>query len=682
MSDGSDLDEAAHERMLQSVTGDVGKRYVKRETQKTTADDLLNAVTTKRNIGQTRIDETKRKQIRGKETLAAPLHRIARDRLQGAVSYVELKKEVNVWAPIVEENRVSDQLVFHEDDMDVMKPMIAADKTAAFYARGPKSDLEREMAEVLKQSKFNMTNDAELTEGEKEIIRAMDLKEAKAKLAQMRKMRALMSYKQANDARKSKIKSKRYHRIQKRQKRRQLLKEFEDLLSRDPEAAKEKLKELDSQRVFERATLKHGKGNAFNKELRKYASKNKEAAALLEDHLRLGRELKTKARDETDSEASTSEDEEDAGTKTFEQILKESAIEAAKAAEMEPEEETPRIQLAEAKMTLAKMRAQKTRELEEAKLRGAGKDLPKSKIFEENEDWEGGESISKINESIAKQSTVETKPPKKKRIKKDTTAEDEKNDLFSQSKHKDVVELFDEADEQMLELAKKEIEREKRREQFEKEDQIEETTRKTKKKSKKPTSVVNEEPMIDPKNFLTLETNNLNALPTDFIEKMDQADYDQSQAIALAFADDDVVGAFEEEKGEIEEREKGKDIDLSLPGWGSWTGNGVIEKKPKKNRFVIKAKGVMRKDKSRAGIIISEQTTQGITKLQPKTVPFPYTRMEDFEAAVRQPIGREWNSASAHQSIVRQSVKASAGRVIRPLNKKDVLQEEFVDELK
>lgn len=41
-----------------------------------------------------------------------------------------------------------------------------------------------------------------------------------------------------------------------------------------------------------------------------------------------------------------------------------------------------------------------------------------------------------------------------------------------------------------------------------------------------------------------------------------------------AFVDDDVMAEFVDEKEEMEESEKEKDMDLTLLGWGSWTGPG------------------------------------------------------------------------------------------------------------
>uniref|UniRef100_A0A158P9M9 U3 small nucleolar RNA-associated protein 11 n=1 Tax=Angiostrongylus cantonensis TaxID=6313 RepID=A0A158P9M9_ANGCA len=99
-------------------------------------------------------------------------------------------------------------------------------------------------------------------------------KPADRKLNQMQKMRALISYREAKYRYAAKIKSKRYHRILKRQKRKQLIKEFDELLIRDPEAAKEKLKELENQRIIERASLKHRARTKFQQDVVKYAGRD------------------------------------------------------------------------------------------------------------------------------------------------------------------------------------------------------------------------------------------------------------------------------------------------------------------------------------------------------------------------------------------------------------------------
>lgn len=57
--------------------------------------------------------------------------------------------------------------------------------------------------------------------------------------------------------------------------------------------------------------------------------------------------------------------------------------------------------------------------------------------------------------------------------------------------------------------------------------------------------------------------------------------------MAAAFEDDDVIGDFEAEKSAVEEREKPKDLDLTLQGWGSWTGPGIASKKKDRRAFNV-----------------------------------------------------------------------------------------------
>lgn len=114
----------------------------------------------------------------------------------------------------------------------------------------PRTELERQMAEVLGKSKNNLKNDDMYTEAEKEIIKAMSLKEARAKCQELQNTRRLMSYQEAKFRRQAKIKSKQYHRIKKRAERRNQIKKFEELLVKDPEAAKEMLIKLQTDRAY------------------------------------------------------------------------------------------------------------------------------------------------------------------------------------------------------------------------------------------------------------------------------------------------------------------------------------------------------------------------------------------------------------------------------------------------
>lgn len=87
--------------------------------------------------------------------------------------------------------------------------------------------------------------------------------------------------------------------------------------------------------------------------------------------------------------------------------------------------------------------------------------------------------------------------------------------------------------------------------------------------------------------------------------------------IQQAFANDDVVEEFMKEKNAIEEASKPNDIDLSLPGWGSWAGAGIKPSTRKKQLFTKKANlPPPRKDKDMSHVIINEEKSKFFARNQ------------------------------------------------------------------
>ena len=93
---------------------------------------------------------------------------------------------------------------------------------------------------------------------------------------------------------------------------------------------------------------------------------------------------------------------------------------------------------------------------------------------------------------------------------------------------------------------------------------------------------------IDPKKFFTVGKPLKRSKAPDLVADDDEggfvAEDDQRMTIAQAFASDDVVEEFQQEKKTTEQRDVPKDIDLSLPGWGSWAGAGLVPSKRKRGR--------------------------------------------------------------------------------------------------
>ncbi|CCD66286.1 Small-subunit processome [Caenorhabditis elegans] len=647
MSDDSDLDDVAHQKLLQSIhtPGTVKKNRLKKASKtKTDATSLLSHLTVSRpstnkakqslGIGglestektgkkrksEATADETTTKKKLKSKTLI-PLKDVeARKEIEGKIAFTDLKKEVTQnWTELVQSNRVSDQLIFPLTKPDGI--MWGDEKTEPV-----------------------------LTEKEMELMKATDIKMAKDRLSQMQRMRAIVGIQEAKNRYMKKIKSKGYHRILKREKRKQLLKEFDDLVARDPSAAHEKLAEMDLQRIMERGSLKHrGQNQKFKQMLEKHASRNPEVKKLLDEHLRMGRELKAKVAttaEDSDGEAPTSTEDPQNKKKSIHELIKDAAQEAEKESRKQVGTALVDTFLEDSdaqKVTLAQMRAKKRQEAAITRSisanTGASRENP---LFDVDDTWQEKEDAKKAKQK--KKKLLKAKESARKGTIGKVSYVDKNYDPKMEAKR---AETFDEKVEKAVDSAGVHA-AEKRQKEIE----------------------------IDPSKFLELNTNDLTQVSSDFVEKMDQFDEEAAQVINEAFKDDDVIGDFEDMKEGVKEKEKVKDVDLNLAGWGSWVGPGMTEKKRRQN-FVIKAKEKRRRDGERNGVIIAENMTakDGIGKIQPRSLPFPYSRVEDYEAVLKQPLGLEWNMEKMRDELCKPAVVVEAGRAIRPINKKHLLGE-------
>merc|ERR1719187_242309 len=102
----------------------------------------------------------------------------------------------------------------------------------------------------------------------------------------------------------NKSKSKKYHRLLRKEKKKKQKIEQEKLEEEDPEAALEKLEEMDKLRIQERMNQRH-RSSKWAKFTGMRAVKDKDAAAALAENIRLHKELKAKTQKEDDMEEDT-----------------------------------------------------------------------------------------------------------------------------------------------------------------------------------------------------------------------------------------------------------------------------------------------------------------------------------------------------------------------------------------
>lgn len=146
----------------------------------------------------------------------------------------------------------------------------------------------------------------------------------------------------------------------------------------------------------------------------------------------------------------------------------------------------------------------------------------------------------------------------------------------------------------------------------------------------------------------------------------------QKNLIREAFEDDQVFEDFAGEKDAIVDAEAPKTVDVTLPGWGVWAGAGIsAEDSMPKNKFVIHKKGLdprARLDKDLKHVIINERRIKAAAKAFtiPKT-PFPFTSADMHARHIAQPIGKEWNTVTAHKKRIQPKIVAKAGSIIKPI---------------
>ena len=218
-----------------------------------------------------------------------------------------------------------------------------------------------------------------------------------------------------------------------------------------------------------------------------------------------------------------------------------------------------------------------------------------------DEDDKPNEDIEEIFSAVAKkqgkEQTQEKPVTKDSRRKKKRKARKERDSANKMSKQTIVHDLSDfvqpDNDEDFIRMS---LTRRKAQEDFEDnltDDESEATPREAPKETEKANLAADNKTKhvsvdVDPKKFFTVEKTLTRSKAPDLVTKDNEegfvTDEDQRMTIAQAFASDDVIEEFRQEKKSTEERDKPKDIDLSLPGWGSWAGAGIVPSKRKNKR--------------------------------------------------------------------------------------------------
>lgn len=268
-----------------------------------------------------------------KKVLEKPLERPVAERIARSVGYEKAKKKLNRWDAVVTRNRATDHMSFPLKQEE--KPLEIIDGTSSNYSHFRiKSDLSvalkaldpKPEPEIYVQGEGpdDVDEDPELKLSRFEMI---------ARSKELRLLRIRESHKSAKARMQNKIKSKKFHKILKKEKLKEQMKEFEALQKDDPEAAMRKLDMIEKQRAEERALLRHKNTGTWAKNLQVRAKYDKDVRKELSQQLAIGRELTQRQHVSDDEEAEEDGGEEAVTVDAFNPWLKsDGAAEAAQEA--------------------------------------------------------------------------------------------------------------------------------------------------------------------------------------------------------------------------------------------------------------------------------------------------------------------------------------------------------------
>lgn len=529
-----------------------------------------------------------------------------------------------------------------------------------------------------------------------------------ARSKELRLLRIRESQKSAKARLQNKIKSKKFHKIMKKEKLKEQMKEFEILQKQDPEAAIRKLDQIEKQRVEERALLRHKNTGTWAKNLQVRAKYDKDVRKELAQQLAISRELTQKQRDadnDSDQESDNNEAEDNVRSNEYDPF-------------------NPWVKNGQ------------TEKNETDFVSGYRKYWnDRNKNDEALKEYRGSveaETINKTEAYTTEPSVPETKNKKRKSVNGWLVEDCDIQPVKRSNKIKvtksfenvDLDDLFDDAEETLENKATARLNKLKNDlGQFgqTKNSKKSQQTRSNKFKdlsfkqvAKKPN--IDEELLInkeetetneDVNELKTLSNNNLgsdsgksteidNINPNKFIsvkpkhlqtalpdmegafDDDDDEEFSQENnkrlTIAEAFEDDDIVADFEREQDDEKKKNEPSDIDLTLPGWGSWAGAGIQPQKQNKKLILKFPKPEQRKDENKGHVIIVDQANKKLRNHQVASLPFPFTSVKDYEASIRAPIGSDFVPVTAHKLLTKPAVTTKLGTIIEPINESNLLK--------
>jgi U3 small nucleolar RNA-associated protein 14 len=245
--------------LVKSKADDDGEE-VRQDKKNVSIKSVANIV--RKNESQKKIGNQLQATFKKDKVLKRPLEKIHADRVQRAVAYDNTRNKLSRWDAIVTKNKNAEQLYFPLSQEKVRFTMNKEEPALAQFRY--KTQMMKEIEEINNEC-FPKAQTEEKDEISNELLTLDEMKERRREIA---RLKLKESQKIAKKRLQGKIKSKKYHRLRKREELKQKLKDFEELKVSNPEAALKELEKIEKQRIQERANLRHKNTGTWAKNMK------------------------------------------------------------------------------------------------------------------------------------------------------------------------------------------------------------------------------------------------------------------------------------------------------------------------------------------------------------------------------------------------------------------------------
>ncbi len=576
----------------------------------------------------------------------APLARPIQERIDRKAAYAETSKDVSKYQAVVKENREKRTLKFEPARNEMQRKDTLGALVADFT---PKSDLEKEIAKVLSDAGHASAKD--VVRGEMVEMNHLDVEDVKARQAKLAKMRAVLFYHEQKAKRLKAIKSKAFHRHNRKGELKIVGGDYddEDFQAGEGDTPEERREYL---RAQERMLLRHKNTSRWAKRaIKKGIAHLAGTREKLQEQLRVGQRLKEKIEgrrgttsdgddDDESTDVASDDDDDDRGDDANDPVAERKRRLKAKAAALKAIEEGDAVDGADESLfklpfmaramekRKSETRAEAQRLLDELDEMENGSGESESESESDGAEWAAMTARAKsatdgATTSAAKRAraddgeTVVAAEPKKKK----------KKSALKQPKAKPI-------------------------------DEIPNAARRMREKAA---------PRVAPPKLEEDEDE-----PVVMLEEERSVGATNEDLMRRAFANDDIEAAFEKEKlADVDAELPETDVPKNLPGWGAWASEQRApkwmqdaEKKAKAER----AKALKnRRDAKLKHVVISEKFDKKAAQFNVESLPHGYASKATYEGSMRQPLGPDVNTSGMFSKLNAPKVLKPTGSIIKPL---------------